>query len=173
MTLLASPSHLFLWVTNKSKSQHPVLSVGSFPGCPCFVFALSFPLCPIVGGLPSASSFSYGFGLDLACELGEGTQESWLNFWFSATPVLPGEQESTHEGDGKSRRGLGGEEDSEGVNAKGGLENLNLYFVYISFLPCVQIKITPSSIIPLSGGARINGFNFYFWTLLCFGSPFI
>lgn len=56
---------------------------------------------------------------------------------------------------------------------KGGLENLNLYFVYISFLPCVQIKITPSSIIPLSGGARINGFNFYFWTLLCFGSPFI
>ena len=38
------------------------------------------------------------FYLDLACELDGGTQEPWLNFWFSVTPVLPGEQERAHEG---------------------------------------------------------------------------
>ena len=60
---------------------------------------------------------SCSFYLDLACELDDGTQEPWLNFWFSVTPVLPGEQERAHEGEGNSRWGRG-EECSEGTNKK-------------------------------------------------------
>ena len=49
-------------------------------------------------------SVSCSFYLDLACD---ATQEPWLNFCFSVTPVLPGEQERAHEGDGNSRWGRG------------------------------------------------------------------
>ena len=60
-----------------------------------------------------------------------------------------------------------------GGQHKGKLENLNSCFFYISILPHVQVKIIPSRMIPLLGGARISGFNFYFWMLDCLGSLFI
>lgn len=130
---------------------------------PCFFFDLVFSLhVPLWAGLSSVSGFSYDFFLILTMDgMREIRSLSWtfLAFCNMCPTWIAGET---------------GEEGKKCTVEAIEREPGNVWtLAHFSIFPCAQVKIIPSSIILSPGGTRINGFNFYFWVLLCLCSPFI